>query len=72
MEPGFTDDDLGAVARAYREKRAAGELDFPAYNAALRVYRERHSEAPEQEAREIVARIIFETAERDGTWFYGR
>ena len=46
-------DDLLAIAGAYRHVRETGGMDLPATHAAERVYRERHPEAGPELSRMV-------------------
>lgn len=59
-------DDSGVtrdVARAYFEARDRGELDQPAFLAALRVYKGHHPTISNDAARQAVSHIIAEASE---------
>jgi hypothetical protein len=50
--------DLELVGRIYREQMTATKHFDPAYQACLAAWRERHPEAGEQAAKEMVAGLI--------------
>lgn len=52
-------DDRDAVARAYNAVRRTGLPDLEGYSAALAVYRERHRNMPERDARREVGWLIY-------------
>jgi hypothetical protein len=63
------DTDLEAVARAYRETRKAGALDYPARLAADAVYLQRHPGTPDTlESRRTVDRLIKEACDLNMLW----
>ena len=47
-----------AVVTAYRELRATGEQDLPAFNACISLYRIHHPESSSNEAQRLVAEWI--------------
>jgi len=66
-----TDGIMEEVATAYRARRALGEPDQPAWEAALVAFKRCRPELPEDEARSHVAELIFEASEVYGPWLYG-
>ena len=66
-----TDGIMEEVATAYRARRALGEPDQPAWQAALVAFKRCRPELPEDEARSRVAELIFEASEVYGPWLYG-
>ena len=54
----------------YRAVRQQGGTDLPAYNAALNMFRERHSETPDGEARDWVSHLIADASQRFPEWFW--
>jgi hypothetical protein len=55
--------DIQLVGRIYRDTIAATKRDNPAYHAALAAWRERHLEAEDRQAKEMVARLICRAVE---------
>ena len=54
------DSDLQAIAETYIQEREAGALDYPAFEAAVDVYRNRHPEATGCDAAMIVSNLMQE------------
>ena len=60
-------DDISAVAAAYRSVRESGGMDLPARDVAERVYRERHPEAGPELSR-MVAIMIHKASVNGMLW----
>ena len=59
----LSEDDAGAAARAYRAQLAAGAGDEEALDAAVMVYRIRHTDVAEDKARTMLARHLAKSAD---------
>lgn len=66
------EDDLVAVARAYRRARVAGQMDHGAGQAATAALLLRHPDMAEEELARAAAVLTRDAANRWSDWFYGR
>ena len=65
------EDDLKAVAQAYRAERLKEHGDLPAHRAAVAACRQCHQEATRGEAELATTQLIVDAADRWGGWLYG-
>ena len=66
------DQDLRAVAEAYRAERLKSDWDHPAHEAAVAALQQRHPDMTRDQAAKTAARLIYEASLRYGSWLYGR